>query len=268
MPTPGDALAVFTHALRDAGLDNLSAPDTDIMAMPGGRGLMLTLDPLESGGPPDTNAPCGSIFAVVESADAGRVRAAGYVLYGARCLLVVSCGNGVQVHALDAAGRTFVLERARVTLPRTAPDLTIDVSQYRHWARPVRAYVDDCIAGAEGPRAHDMALRWTPSLVAEAHRILMRGGIYLAPADARPGHGRGSLRLLHQAAPIAFVFEQAGGRATDGALPLLNGAQQDRHARTPLVFGCADKVDRVAAYHDLPEAEVSALFGHRGLFRN
>ena len=223
---------------------------------------------------PDANAPAGTIFAIFDAGatardsflrPARRMRAAGYVMRGPRCLMVLTCGDGVQVQALN--GWAFGMERARITLPDTVRDLAIDMSQYRHWPRPVRAYVDDCLAGAEGPRGRNIDLRWTPSLVAEAHRILMRGGIYLAPADARSGHGRGSLSMLHQAAPIAFLVEQAGGRATDGALPILDAVITGFDSRTPLVFGCADKVDRVAAYHDLPEAEVSALFGHRGLFR-
>ncbi len=223
---------------------------------------------------PDANAPAGTLFAIFDAGTtaqdsflrpARQMRAAGYVMRGPRCLLVLTCGDGVQVQALD--GWAFGMERARITLPNTVRDLAIDMSQYRHWPRPVRAYVDDCLAGAEGPRGRNIDLRWTPSLVTEAHRILMRGGIYLAPADARSGHGRGSLSMLHQAAPVAFLVEQAGGRATDGALPILDAVITGFDSRTPLVFGCAEKIDRVAAYHDLPEAEVSALFGHCGLFR-
>ena len=200
---------------------------------------------------PDANAPTGTLFAIFDAAataedsflrPARQMRAAGYVMHGPRCLMVLTCGDGVQVQALD--GWAFAIERARATLPDTVRDLAIDMSQYRHWPRPVRAYVDDCLAGVQGPRGRTIDLRWTPSLVAEAHRILMRGGIYLAPADARSGHARGSLSMLHQAAPIAFLIEQAGGRATDGALPILDAVITGFDSRTPLVFGCIDKVDR------------------------
>ena len=261
-------------ALRGKGLRWISRAD---QATPeggdpqGALALAIAHSPPDQ---PDANAPTGTLFAIFDAAataedsflrPARQMRAAGYVMHGPRCLMVLTCGDGVQVQALD--GWAFAIERARATLPDTVRDLAIDMSQYRHWPRPVRAYVDDCLAGVQGPRGRTIDLRWTPSLVAEAHRILMRGGIYLAPADARSGHARGSLSMLHQAAPIAFLIEQAGGRATDGALPILDAVITGFDSRTPLVFGCVDKVDRVAAYHDLPEAEVSALFGHRGLFR-
>lgn len=261
-------------ALRGKGLRWISRADqaTPDDGDPQGALALAIAPPLPD--QPDANAPAGTIFAIFDAGETARdsflrparqMRAAGYVMRGPRTLMALTCGDGVQVQALN--GWAFGMERARITLPDTVRDLAIDMSQYRHWPRPVRAYVDDCLAGAEGPRGRNIDLRWTPSLVAEAHRILMRGGIYLAPADARSGHGRGSLSMLHQAAPIAFLIEQAGGRATDGALPILDAVITGFDSRTPLVFGCADKVDRVAAYHDLPEAEVSALFGHRGLFR-
>ena len=261
-------------ALRGKGLRWISRADQAMPqdGDPQGALALAIAPPLPD--QPDANAPAGTIFAIFDAGATARdsflrparqMRAAGYVMRGPRTLMALTCGDGVQVQALN--GWAFGMERARITLPDTVRDLAIDMSQYRHWPRPVRAYVDDCLAGAEGPRGRNIDLRWTPSLVAEAHRILMRGGIYLAPADARSGHGRGSLSMLHQAAPIAFLVEQAGGRATDGALPILDAVITGFESRTPLVFGCADKVDRVAAYHDLPEAEVSALFGHRGLFR-
>ena len=110
-------------------------------------------------------------------------------------------------------------------------------------------------------------MRWVASLVAETHRIMSRGGVFLYPADARPGYDKGRLRMVYECAPIAMLVEQAGGRATQGSERLLDQIPDNLHARTPLVFGSTDKVDRVTAYHDLPDDEVSALFGNRGLFR-
>ncbi|TGN61803.1 fructose-bisphosphatase class I, partial [Paracoccus liaowanqingii] len=274
---------LFTAALRGAGVRWLSTPRQPApqVLQPDGA-LAVALDPLEGAPGIEADIPAGTIFAIFAAADTGQktdtgaasflrpardMLAAGYVLHGPRCCLVVSCGQGTQVHVLDPESRRFALAHARVALPSAAPEFAIDAANYRHWARPVRAYVDDCMAGTEGPRAREFSMHWTSSLVAEAHRILMRGGIFLDPAIARPGGDRGRLRLLHQAAPIAFLIEQAGGRATDGALPLLDAPIAALDARSPLVFGSADKVERVAGYHDLPEAEVSALFGHRGLFR-
>ncbi len=207
-------------ALRGKGLRWISRADQSMPEAGDATGaLALAIAPPQPD-QPDANAPAGTLFAIFDAGTtaqdsflrpARQMRAAGYVMRGPRCLMVLTCGDGVQVQALD--GWAFAIERARITLPDTVRDLAIDMSQYRHWPRPVRAYVDDCLAGAEGPRGRNIDLRWTPSLVTEAHRILMRGGIYLAPADARSGHGRGSLSMLHQAAPIAFLGD--GRRAAD-----------------------------------------------------
>ena len=148
-----------------------------------------------------------------------------------------------------------------------ASEFAINASNYRHWAKPVRAYIDDCLAGDEGPHGKNFNMRWVASLVAETHRILSRGGIFLYPGDARPGYNQGRLRLLYECAPIAFLAEQAGGKATTGTDPILDRVPLSLHARAPFVFGTASKVDRVTNYYDLPEEEVSALFGNRGLFR-
>lgn len=271
------AEGLFATALQAADLRWMtSSGQPRIRAMQPAGHLALALDPLDGAAGLETNGPVGTIFALFPAEDgaedsflrpAREMLAAGYVLYGPRCCLVLSCGQGTQVYGLDPESQRFTLSQDGIGLPAAAPEFAIDAANHRHWSRPVRAYIDDCLAGTEGPRAHDFSMRWTGALAAEAHRILMRGGIFLDPASTRPGHARGRLRMLHQAAPIAFLIEQAGGRATDGALPLLDAPIPALEARSPLVFGSADKVDRVAGYHDLPEAEVSALFGHRGLFR-
>lgn len=269
--------AMFRDALRNAGLrwyasEELEAP---VAMQPDGI-LALAIDPLDGSSNIDTNMSIGTIFAVYPAeSQAGTsflrpardLIAAGYIVYGPRCCLVVSFGDGTQIYTLNPDTDSFDLTDPRAVLPDCHFEFAINASNYRHWPRPIRAYIDDCLAGIDGPRAQNFNMRWIASLVAEAHRILMRGGIFLYPSDARQGYERGRLRVLYECAPIAFVIEQAGGRATDGALPILDGAITDLHGRTPLVFGSAEKVDRVAAYHDLPEAEVSALFGHRGLFR-
>nr|WP_111300088.1 class 1 fructose-bisphosphatase [Paracoccus saliphilus] len=269
--------ALFMNALTSAELRwYASKEQAHPVALQPQGGLALAIDPLDGSSNIDTNLSIGTIFAIYpaeDSAEASFLRpardllAAGYVIYGPRCCLVVSFGEGTQSYTLNPDTGCFHLTLARVTLPAASSELAINASNYRHWPRPVRAYIDDCLAETEGPRAKNFNLRWIASLVAEAHLILMRGGIFLHPADNRPGHERGRLRMLYQCAPIAFLVEQAGGRATDGGLPILDARITSLHGCTPLVFGSADKVDRVAAYHDLPEAEVAALFGHRGLFR-
>ena len=269
--------ALFLDALQSAGLRWYASEErADPVALQPKGGLALAIDPLDGSSNIDTNVSIGTIFAIYPAeatAEASFLRpardllAAGYVIYGPRCCLVVSFGAGTQLYTLNPDTGCFDLTEGRVTLPAASAEFAINASNYRHWPRPVRAYIDDCLAGAEGPRAKNFNMCWIASLVAEAHRILMRGGIFLYPADGRPGYERGRLRMLYECAPIAFVIEQAGGRATDGALPILDARIASLHGRTPLIFGSADKVDRVAGYHDLPEAEVSALFGHRGLFR-
>ncbi|HVL19754.1 MAG TPA: class 1 fructose-bisphosphatase, partial [Amaricoccus sp.] len=170
-------------------------------------------------------------------------------------------------YVLDRGTGVFRLATAGIVVPRCSSEYAINASNYRHWPQPIRAYVDDCLAGAEGPHACDFNTRWIASLVAEVHRIVTRGGVFLYPSDRRPGYEHGRLRRVYECAPIAFLIEQAGGKATDGCDRLLDQAAASLHERTPFVFGSAEKVDRVAAYHDLPDAETSALFGRRGLFR-
>ncbi|MBM3606729.1 MAG: class 1 fructose-bisphosphatase [Alphaproteobacteria bacterium] len=269
--------ALFMKALQTAGLRWYASEEQDApVAMQADGGMALAIDPLDGSSNIDTNVSIGTIFAIYpaeDGAEASFLRpardllAGGYIIYGPRCCLMVSFGQGVQAYVLNPDTNRFELTQARLAMPDCSFEFAINASNYRHWPRPIRAYIDDCLAGADGPRARNFNMRWIASLVAEAHRILMRGGIFLYPADGRPGYERGRLRLLYECAPIAFLIEQAGGRATDGALPILDGHITSLHGRTPFVFGSADKVDRVAAYHDLPEAEVSALFGHRGLFR-
>ncbi|MDP5308771.1 class 1 fructose-bisphosphatase [Paracoccus spongiarum] len=271
------AEALFRDALRDAGLRWFATEDKQQpMAIQTDGRYALALDPLDGSSNIDTNVAIGTIFAIFPAeadAAASFLRPAremiggGYIIYGPRCWLMVSFGDGVQAYGLNPDTDCFDLIDPRLTMPDCSFEFAIDASNYRHWPRPIRAYIDDCVAGTEGPRAQNFTMRWIASLVAEAHRILMRGGIFLYPADARPGHEEGRLRMLHECAPIALLIEQAGGRASDGALSILDRRIASLHGRTPLVFGSAEKVDRVATYHDLPESEVSALFGNRGLFR-
>lgn len=243
---------------------------------PGGE-LALAIDPLDGSSNIETNVSVGSIFAIHEakaSAQESLLRpgremlAAGYVIYGPQCCMMVSTGNGVLKYLLDPATGRFRLLGQVAPIPPESTEYAINASNYRHWPNPVRAYIDDRIAGAEGPMDVDFNMRWIASLVAETHRILTRGGIFLYPSDARKGYERGRLRMLYECAPIAFLVEQAGGAATDGIDAILDLAPDSLHARTPFVFGSASKVARVRTYHDLPEKEQSPLFGRRGLFRS
>jgi fructose-1,6-bisphosphatase I len=156
---------------------------------------------------------------------------------------------------------------AGLQVPREAHEFAINMSNYRHWDDRVRAYVDDLVAGKDGPRSADFNMRWIASMVAEAHRIFVRGGIYLYPGDARKGYAAGRLRLVYEAAPIGFLMEQAGGRASDGKDSVLDIVPERLHQRVPLIFGSKVKVERVERYlaSDLSWGEKSPLFSRRGL---
>jgi len=194
--------------------------------------------------------------------------AAGFFIYGPQLVLVLTLGSGTHGFRFSGAAGGFVRFPEPLAIAPRTQEFAINASNYRHWSDAVRSYVDDCLKGAEGPRERDFNMRWIASLVAEAHRILTRGGVFLYPRDGRRGYERGRLRYLYECAPIAFLIEQAGGQATDGSDAILDRAPGSLHERTPFVFGSAQNVARVAAYHDLPAAETSALFGTRGLFRS
>lgn len=268
---------LFRQALAGAGVRWLASEEQDeaVALDPAGR-LAVAIDPLDGSSNIDTNVSIGTIFSIYPAeatAEASFLRPArqqiggGYIIYGPRCAMMVTFGDGVQHYALDPDSDGFRLVTARQEMPESALEFAINASNYRHWPQPIRAYIDDCLAGSDGPREQNFNMRWIASLVAETHRILIRGGVFLYPGDAREGYGSGRLRMLYECAPIALLVEQAGGRATDGLVPILDQGAARLHQRTPFVFGSAEKVARIAAYHELPQTEVSALFGHRGLFR-
>lgn len=284
--TGGDAQKALDIIADEAFMSALAGSDVrfyaseeqdDVVELnPAGK-FGLAIDPLDGSSNIDTNVSIGTIFGIYpaeETGDASFLRpgrdliAAGYAIYGPQCSIVVSFGEDVQKYILDPETRKFVKVRSPSGISVDSPEYAINASNYRHWPSPIRAYIDDLIAGAEGPRERNFNLRWIASLVAETHRILTRGGIFLYPSDNRQGYENGRLRLVYECAPIAFLVEAAGGKASDGSNPILDLVPDTLHARTPLIFGGAEKVMRVAGYFDLPEEEASALFGNRGLFRN
>lgn len=269
--------AAFLEALKGTGLRWYASEERDLVVPvdPGGS-LALAIDPLDGSSNIDANVSIGTIFCIRDAApdplatflaDGRAIRAAGYFIYGPQTVLVAAFGQGPRQFVLDRAANMFRETDLAPSIPDIASEFAINASNYRHWSPPVRAYIDDCIAGIDGPRGQNFNMRWVASLVAETHRIMSRGGIFLYPADDRSGYEQGRLRLVYECHPIAYLVEQAGGRATDGVKRILDKTPPGLHARTPFVFGSAEKVDRVTTYHDLPENEVSALFGNRGLFR-
>ena len=241
--------------------------------------LAVAIDPLDGSSNIDTNAPIGTIFTILPADLAqgppersflcsGHAQlAAGFLIYGPHTALVLTLGYGTQIFTLDPAEGCFITRGNAVSVPRETREYAINASNYRHWDKPIQRYIGDCLLGAAGPRGADFNTRWIASMVAEAYRILIRGGIYLYPGDARETYRDGRLRLLYEAFPIAFLIEQAGGAATDGRRHILDLVPEAIHQRIPLVFGAAAEVERIIELFRAPNTDRSPLFGQRGLFR-
>lgn len=268
-------------ALRQAPVAYFASEEEDaILTLASEAPVSVAVDPLDGSSNVDSNVSIGTIFSLFPTAAQGATAsffrpgreqiAAGYVVYGPRTDLVLSLGAGVDLFVLDPASNQFRLTRSGLSIPAAAKEFAINASNYRHWHQPIRTFIDDCLEGAEGPRGKNFNMRWIASLVAETHRIFSRGGVFLYPADRRPGYEKGRLRLIYEAAPIAFLAEQAGGGATDGVEDILDKVPAELHERTPLVFGSAQKIHRIAGYHVDPKAvrELPPLFRERGLFRS
>jgi len=219
----------------------------------GTEGVLVTFDPLDGSSNLDVNAPVGTIFSILPAASGrtsvesdflrpGRDQlAAGYALYGPQALLVLSVDRDVAAFTLDAGG-IWRLTQAQMTVPEQTREFAINMSNQRHWAEPVRAYVADCLAGREGPRGKDFNMRWLAAMVGDVHRILTRGGVFLYPWDAREPDRPGKLRLLYEGAPMALLIERAGGLATDGTQPILDIVPTTLHQRVAVVLGSAEEV--------------------------
>ena len=248
---------------------------------------LLVFVPLDGAGNIEVNASVGSIFSILrapqEVVNSGRdvieadflqpgavQVAAGYALYGPTTMLVLSVGNGVAGFTLDPNLGEFMLTHPHIKVPMDTQEFAINASNSRFWEPPVKRYVDECLAGRSGVRGKDFNSRWIASTVAEAHRILMRGGVYLHPRDTREPDRAGRLRLLYEANPIGFVMEQAGGRASTGRQPMLGVQPTALHQRVGLIFGSRNEVERIERYHHEPLArEVgNPLFAERSLFRD
>jgi fructose-1,6-bisphosphatase len=232
----------------------------------------------------DCNVACGTIFSVMPHLFRGtpasaaafmqpgkRQVAAGYAMYGPATVLVLSLGQGVQVFTLDpqvdVLGGRWLLSREDVQVPQATSEVAVDVSNQRFWEKPVQRYVAECLAGESGPRGRDFELRWLDSLVAEVHRILNHGGLFMDPRDNREPFKPGRLQLMYEASPMAWLMEQAGGASSTGTAPLLEFVPDALHQQVPVILGSRDEVQRIVAYHEDPSENVSRqLFKTRSLF--
>lgn len=223
---------------------------------------LLMFDPLDGSSNIDVNVSIGTIFSVLKKPEdslgvteqdflqPGQQQvAAGYCVYGPQTTLVLTVGDGVAMFTLDREQGSFVLTQENVQVPPDTKEFAINMSNMRHWDAPVRRYVDECLQGREGPRGKDFNMRWIASMVADVHRILTRGGIFMYPWDQREPHKPGKLRLLYEANPMSWLIEQAGGAATNGRQRILDLQPSQLHERVSVILGSKNEVERVTQYH-------------------
>ena len=223
---------------------------------------LLLFDPLDGSSNIDVNVSIGTIFSVLHmpeddrGVDEGdflqpgkRQVAAGYCVYGPQTTLVLTVGDGVAMFTLDREQGSFVLTQENVRIPADTQEFAINMSNMRHWASPVRRYIDECLQGRDGPREKDFNMRWIASMVADVHRIMTRGGIFLYPWDKREPGKPGKLRLMYEANPMAWLVEQAGGAATNGKERILDIQPTKLHERVSVILGSKNEVERVTSYH-------------------
>ncbi len=246
---------------------------------PRGKYLLL-FDPLDGSSNIDVNMSVGSIFSVLRAPTPGAHAAlhdflqpgtaqvcAGYAVYGPSTMLVLTIGRGTHAFTLDPSLSEWVLSHANLRVGPSAREFAINASNSRFWEPAVKRYVDECLAGVSGPRGADFNMRWIASLVAETHRILMRGGVFLYPRDSKEQTRHGRLRMLYETNPIAFLIEQAGGLASTGYGRVMDVVPTGLHQRSGFIFGSSEEVLRIEQYHrEAPDVYDAPLFGRRGLY--
>lgn len=231
---------------------------------------LLMFDPLDGSSNIDINMSIGTIFSVLKKPDnhpgvhdndfmqpGTQQVAAGYCIYGPQTTLVLTVGDGVAMFTLDREQGSFILIEENVKIPEDTKEFAINMSNMRHWDAPVKRYVDECLAGEEGPRGKNFNMRWVAAMVADVHRILCRGGIFMYPWDKREPHKPGKLRLMYEANPMSWLIEQAGGMATNGRQRILDIQPTELHQRVSVILGSKNEVERVTRYH--LEADQKAL---------
>ncbi len=223
---------------------------------------LLLFDPLDGSSNIDVNVSIGTIFSVLKAPEGMKNPteadflqpgssqvAAGYAAYGPQTMLILTTGNGVQGFTLDRERGAWVMTDDAMQIPVDTSEFCINASNMRHWQPPVKRYVDEMLAGTTGPRERDFNMRWIASMVADVHRILVRGGVFMYPADARDLEKPGKLRLMYEANPMAFLVEQAGGIATDGYQRIMDIQPAKLHERVAVFMGSKNEVERVTSYH-------------------
>lgn len=248
----------FVSAVASEEMDHALQVPTE---KPVGPYLVL-FDPLDGSSNIDINVSIGTIFSILSAGEAHRdvkdeeflqsgrhQLAAGYVIYGPQTQLVFTLGHGTTLFTLDCGSGNFYQTAERLTIEPTAKEFAINCSNARHWEAPVKTYVNELIQGKDGPRGKDFNMRWIAAMVAEVHRILHRGGIFMYPRDNRDPNKPGKLRLMYEANPMSWLVEQAGGKATNGHVNILDIEPETLHQRVAVFLGASDEVDLVTFYH-------------------
>ncbi len=261
---------IFIEALESNGhIAGLASEEMqDVYHLPADKprgSYLVTVDPLDGSSNIDVNVSVGTIFSISQAPQdinnpaandflqPGTTQiAAGYCLYGPSSIMVITTGQGVNMFTLDHECGEFILTREAVTIPKDTQEFAVNSSNQRYWQTPVKRYIDECLQGSDGVRGKNFNMRWVASMVAEVHRILSRGGIFLYPADAKlQSAGKdGKLRLLYEANPMSMIIEQAGGAATTGRQRILDIQPSELHQRVPVILGSKNEVDRVTDYHN------------------
>jgi len=232
------------------------------MPVQGTGNYLLLFDPLDGSSNIDVNVSIGTIFSVLQKQNpsaalqnsdfllSGRHQAAaGYVVYGPQTTMALTLGDGVVMFTLDKTIGQFILIKDRVEISPATKEFAINMSNMRHWAQPVRRYVQECLEGATGVRKKDFNMRWIASMVADVHRVLSRGGVFMYPWDQREPNKPGKLRLMYEANPMSFLVEQAGGASTNGKQVIMDIEPQDLHERVSVMLGSKEEVERLQSYH-------------------
>ncbi|MFZ5593446.1 MAG: class 1 fructose-bisphosphatase [Pseudomonadota bacterium] len=235
--------------------------DEILPATPQGKYLLL-FDPLDGSSNIDVNISVGTIFSILRCPEGVANPAtadfmqpgtkqvcAGYALYGPSTMFVITTGHGVNGFTLDRNIGEFVLTHPNMTIPEDTREFAINASNTRFWEAPVKRYIDECLAGKEGARKADFNMRWVASMVAEVHRILTRGGIFMYPIDSKTKEKGGRLRLMYEANPMSFIVEQAGGASSTGRQRILEVQPTGTHQRIAVILGSKNEVERVVSYH-------------------
>jgi fructose-1,6-bisphosphatase I len=223
---------------------------------------LLMFDPLDGSSNIDINMSIGTIFSVLKKHDAhpgvhdsdffqpgNQQVAAGYCIYGPQTTLVLTVGDGVAMFTLDREQGSFILIEENVKIPEDTKEFAINMSNMRHWDEPMKRYIDECLAGEEGPRGKNFNMRWVAAMVADVHRILCRGGVFMYPWDKREPHKAGKLRLMYEANPMSWLIEQAGGASTNCRERIMDIQPTELHQRVSVVLGSKNEVERVTRYH-------------------